>query len=101
MAAFDYGAEAELFPTRRWKSARRSFAYRRFSNAAEAVRFAIEELPPELLSGAYLEVDEARFDGNGIRKLYDSSEYPLPRSKAAAPLVERQTADSFEAAFSR
>ena len=40
MAAFDYGAEAELFPTRRWKSARRSFAYRRFSNAAEAVRFA-------------------------------------------------------------
>jgi hypothetical protein len=100
-AAFDYGAEAELFPTRRWKSARRSFAYRRFGNAAEAVRFAVEELPPELLSGAYLEVDEARFDAGGIRKLYDSAEYPLPRKKAARPAVERQAAGSFEGAFSR
>src|SRR6266567_2180070 len=36
MAAFDYGAEAELFTTRRWKSVRRSFAYRRFGNAAES-----------------------------------------------------------------
>jgi hypothetical protein len=102
MTAFDYKAEAELFPTRRWKSVRRSFAYRRFSHAAEAVRFAIEELPSELLSGAYLEVDEARFDGSGIRKLYDSAEYPLPRRKEAArPALERQTADSFEGAFSR
>jgi hypothetical protein len=83
MASFDYGTEAELFPTRRWKSVRRRFAYRRFTNAAEAIRFAIEELPSELLSGAYLEVDEARFDGGGIRKLYDSTEYPLPRKRAA------------------
>jgi len=65
------------------------------------VRFAIEELPPELLSGAYLEVDEARFDAGGIRKLYDSAEYPLPRKKAARPAVERQAAGSFEGAFSR
>ena len=102
MAAFDYGAEAELFPTRRWKSVRRRFAYRRFSNAAEAVRFAIEELPSELLSGAYLEVDEARFDGGGIRKLYESPEYPLSRNKkAAGPPLERQAADSFQGAFSR
>ena len=83
MAAFDYSAEAELFPTRSWKSRRRSFAYRRFANAAEAVRFAIEELPSELLLGAYLEADEVRFDGDGIRKLYDSAEYPLARKKPA------------------
>ena len=102
MAAFDYEAEAELFPTRRWKSVRRRFAYRRFSHAAEAIRFAIEELPSELLSGACLEVDEARFDGGAIRTLYDSTEYPLPRrKKAAGPDVERQAADSFEGAFSR
>ena len=101
MGAFDYGSQAELFPTRSWKSARRGFAYRRFGNAAEAIRFAIEELPPELLSGAYLEVDEARFDGGGIRKLYDSTEYPLPRNKAARPPVERQGADRFEGAFGR
>lgn len=103
MGTFDYRAEAELFPTRRWKSVRRRFAYRRFGSAAEAIRFAIEELPPELLSGAYLEVDEARFDAAGIRKLYDSAQYPLPRNSAVRASVERQAeaADDFEAAFSR
>ena len=46
---------------------------------ADADLEAIEELPPELLLGAYLEVEEQRFDGNGIRRLYDSADYPLPR----------------------
>jgi hypothetical protein len=100
MTAFDYEAETELFPTRRWKSVRRSFAYRRFSHAAEAIRFAIEELPSEFLLAAYLEVDEARFDGSGIRKLYDRAKYPLPRRKVDRPAVE-QAAESFEGAFSR
>ena len=35
--------------------------YRRFAKAAEAIRFAIEELPPDLLIGAHLEVEEQRF----------------------------------------
>jgi hypothetical protein len=48
----------------------------------DAIRFAIEELPPELLLGAYLEVEEERFDGNAIRRLYESLDYPLPRSAA-------------------
>ncbi len=43
----------------------------------------MEELPPELLLGAWLEVEEKRFDGNGIRQLY-SADYPLPR-KAVKP----------------
>jgi hypothetical protein len=77
--AFDYTQAAELFPTRSRKPRRNSFAYRRFARAADAVRFAIEELPGELLVGAYLEVAEERFGSAGIRRLYDSERFPLKR----------------------
>ncbi len=48
MAAFNFNTEAELFPAAIRKKKRAGFAYRRFSTAAEAVQFAIEQLPADL-----------------------------------------------------
>jgi hypothetical protein len=80
MIEFDYDAAAELFPSRKQKSRRRPIGYKRFGHAADAIRFAIEELPPEFLLGACLEVDEERYNDQAIRRLYDSMDYPLIRS---------------------
>jgi hypothetical protein len=77
MSAFDYNAEAELFPSRGVR--RHPVGYRRFTRAAEAIRFAIEELPAQALAGAWLEVDEERFDAAEIRRLYERADYPLER----------------------
>jgi hypothetical protein len=79
MTDFDYNASAELYSTRRRMPRRQPLGYRRFAQAALAIRFAIEDLEPELLIGAFLEVGEERFDSGGIRQLYDSAEYPLAR----------------------
>jgi hypothetical protein len=82
MAEFDYHAAAELFPTRRRLPRREPFGYKRFDQAAQAIRFAIEDLPPECLVGAFLEVDEQRYGSEDIRRLYESAEYPLTRRDA-------------------
>jgi hypothetical protein len=93
MASFSYKTSAELFPAAIRKKKRAGFAYRRFDTAAEAVRFAIEELPADSLNGAYLQVEEARFDQNGIRTLYDSAEFPLAR-RAPEPPAEAVTSNA-------
>ena len=96
MTAFDYNIVAELFPTKNeaelfpGKSRRRQrhpVGYGRFARAAYAIRFAIEEFPPELLSDASLKVDGKIFDGDGIRRLYDSEDYPLVRRASALTAV--------------
>jgi hypothetical protein len=87
MASFSYNTAAELFPAAIRKKKRAGFAYRRFDTAAAAVQFAIEELPADSLNGAYLQVDEARFDQSGIRTLYESEDFPLER-RAPEPAAE-------------
>ncbi|MGD0024106.1 MAG: hypothetical protein ABSC37_05670 [Xanthobacteraceae bacterium] len=82
MTGFDYNAAAELFPTRKRIPRRQPLGYKRFTQAAHAIRFAMEDLAPEFLIGAFLEVDEERYDSGGIRRLYESAEYPLARRSA-------------------
>jgi hypothetical protein len=78
MAAFNYNAGAGLYPCKNWKRTSR-LGYKRFETVAEALRFAIEEMPASLLRGSILEVEEARFDSTQIQRLYEAGEYPLPR----------------------
>ncbi len=80
VSAFDYRASAELYASAS-KTGKRPMCYSRFNYAAEAIKYAVEELAPELLIGSTLEVNEERFDGFGIRALYDNARYPLRRRK--------------------
>jgi hypothetical protein len=75
---FNYEAPAELFPSRNNKIAKK-VKYRRFDRAADAIRFAVEELPEPLLLGAYIQIDEQRLGHQDIRALYDSENFPLTR----------------------
>jgi len=82
---FDYSTEAQLFSSRRGNSRRKSLGYqplgyKRFARAADAIRFAIEDLSPELLPGTFLAVADVRYEGAQIRRLYESSDYPLARA---------------------
>ena len=83
MEKFNYNAMAELFPSRRYAKTQQT-QYRRFPNAAEAIRYIIEELPSNGRAGSFLEVNEKRFEGDAIRALYDAPDYPLAKAKIAA-----------------
>jgi len=77
MLTFDYRATAELFTAQHRSRVR----YQRFARAAEAIRYAIENLPAKDLAGTSLEVNDARYNATEIRALYDSRRYPLARRK--------------------
>lgn len=78
MAEFNYTIEAGLYTGKTLRNSRGP-RYRRFETAAEALRFAMEEMPGSQLRGCVLEVNEARFDERQIRVLYDAPAYPLSR----------------------
>ncbi len=79
MMTFDYAASAELFIPKRKSGARQSVSYRRFATAAEAIRFAVEELPAVRTLGPWMQVGEERFNSEDIERLYESTSYPRRR----------------------
>jgi hypothetical protein len=81
MPPFDYNAPAELFLAKRTKSSREN--YRRFATAAEAIRYAVEDLRTPRAFGAWLQVGDERFNSVEIQRLYEDGEYPLRKSLSA------------------
>jgi hypothetical protein len=80
MNGFDYSVPAELFAAGSVSSRNLRIGYRRFSQAAEAIRYAVEQLGPGLLRGSCMEVNETRYSGAEIEMLYRSEAYPLRRN---------------------
>ena len=79
---FDYDAAAELYFGHAGGRARKRIGYRRFAQASAAVQFAVEQLAPAAFNGAYLEVDDARFNAGEILLLYENANFPLVRKVA-------------------
>jgi hypothetical protein len=75
MSSFDYSAPAELFLSKPAKGSRTK--YRRFATAAEALRYAVEDLRTPKAFGAWLEVGDERFNSIEMQRLYEASDYPL------------------------
>jgi hypothetical protein len=75
-----YLSEAELFAVQRFGRKRNLF-YRRFDTAAEAMRFAVEDLPSDA-SNLVLETEYARLDAASIAALYAAADFPLARRAA-------------------
>jgi hypothetical protein len=79
VSSFDYSAPAELFLFKPAKGSRTK--YRRFATAAEALRYAVEDLRTPKAFGAHLEVGDERFDSSEIQRLYEADDYPLRKSE--------------------
>ena len=76
MPSFDYNAPAELFLAKPLKGNRTK--YRRFATAAEALRYAVEDLRIPKAFGVWLEVGDECFGSSEIRRLYEAPDYQSP-----------------------
>jgi hypothetical protein len=79
MVTNDYFLEASLYYSKSVNSKQKSLAFRRFTRAADAILFAVEELAPRILNSCSLEVNETHYYGREIRPLYDDHTFPLRR----------------------
>jgi hypothetical protein len=78
----DLAAPADVFSSKRF--GKRQVKYKRFDTAAEAIRYAIEEIGEGILPGVVIEVNETRLAADAIRSIYASDGYQLSRMAVAA-----------------
>ena len=86
--SFDYSSPAELYLSRRRG---RHTDYRRFATAAEAIRYAFEELRTRRSRSAWMQVGDELFNKNEINRLYYPLNYPLSEFLSAAPVWPHET----------
>ena len=75
-ATIDLAAPGELFSTRS-VSRKSRVTYKRFDSAAQAIRYAVEELSADALRATTLEVAEVRLHSDEIKALYARDDFPL------------------------
>lgn len=76
---FSFNEPADVYSTDGKGTRKRPVSYRRFATSAEAIRFAVEQLPQIMQRGTVMEIGEDRYEFADIRALYESTGYPLPR----------------------
>jgi hypothetical protein len=79
MTDFNYKMPGEFYSRDSLRRGSKGLNYRRFDTVAEAIRFAMEDLPSAAFAGCMLEADGERFGARELRELYVSPRYPLPR----------------------
>ena len=78
----DYLPAAELFAMRRL-GRKRDLYYRRFDSTADAIKFAIEDMPAGS-SNITIETEFSRLDAARIAELYSAERFPLRRRPQGA-----------------
>ena len=76
MEPFDFDQPAEIFAS---VHGAQRVKYYRFSTAAQAIRYVVEEMPPQLQRGLVMEADEVRYRADEIFGLYKRSDFPLEK----------------------
>lgn len=79
MKTIDFALPAELYASQGRSTSRRPVTYRRFTDTALAIQFAMESLPAGMLPGTVVETGDDRLEAADIRQLYESEGYPLNR----------------------
>jgi hypothetical protein len=78
----DYTNTAELYADR-YHGPKKPIFYRRFDSVAEALQFAVENLPAGLTK-VRIETEDERLEGATIDELYAAEGYPLLRQAKPA-----------------